>query len=68
MRPKLSRTELIARNRLDRQIDEVVRRRCSGVPISIMDIGKVFEAGYRASQEGRDLEAAVVSAYNVLAA
>jgi hypothetical protein len=36
---------------LDRRISEIFSRRCSGIAIDIMDIGKVFEAGRRAARE-----------------
>lgn len=32
----------------ERRIEESYRIHCSGIPISIMDIGKVFAAGQRA--------------------
>jgi len=56
---------------LDRQIQEIVSRRCSGLAINIMDIGKVFDAAYRAYSgvgvTGQDVEAAVVLTYTQLA-
>lgn len=60
MRRKQSRAEKIA----DRRIDEAYRRGCSGVQIDIMDIGKVFKAGYAAIDTGADdseLEKAIVA-------
>jgi hypothetical protein len=54
-------------NAIDRQIDTVVRARCSGIPINIMDIGKVFAAGRAAAAAGADVETAVVQAYEALA-
>ena len=32
------------RNKIDKHVEEIVRRRLSGVPINIMKIGKVFDA------------------------
>lgn len=54
---------------LDRQIQEIVSRRCAGMAINIMDIGKVFDAAYRAYSgvTGQDVEAAVVLTYTQLA-
>jgi hypothetical protein len=62
MRPKLTRSETIARNRLDKQISEIHRRRCAGWTINIMNIGQVFAAGYAAAAAGEDVEGAVVHA------
>lgn len=62
--PRVTKRE---QNRLDRQIDDIVRRRCSGIAINILDIHQVFEAGYKADVEGRDLEAAIVDTYRLLA-
>lgn len=56
-----------AQKQLDAQIDAIVRRRCSGLAINIMDISQVFKAGYTAAAEGRDVEAAVVDTYQLLA-
>jgi hypothetical protein len=53
-------------NKLDRVIEEIVRRRCSGMPISVMDIGKVFRAGYAAHTNAGDVEVAVVTTYTEL--
>jgi len=55
-------------NKLDKEIEAIVRRRCCGLTIDIMDIHKVFKAGYAASMiEGGDIEAAVVACYTELA-
>lgn len=51
----------------DRFVDDVVRRRCAGVPIDIMKIRFVFEAGRAALAAGGDLaaiEAAIVAKYH----
>jgi hypothetical protein len=54
-------------NAIDRQVDAIVRRRCSGIPIDIMKIGQVFRAAYLAATTGADIETAVVSKYCELA-
>lgn len=46
--------------KLDELITEIHRRRCAGWTIDVMDIRQVFDAGYKADAEGRDVEAAVV--------
>jgi hypothetical protein len=66
MKTKLTRAETIAKNKIDRAIDEIYRRRCSGIAINIMDIPQVFKAGHKAAAEGRDIEAAVVDTVAVL--
>jgi hypothetical protein len=55
--------------RLDRQVAEIVQRRCAGLQINIMDIHKVFEAAYAADSgvTGQDVEAAVYLTYKSLA-
>ena len=45
--PKLSRSEKIKRNKQDKRIESLYGKYCSGVAINVMDIGKVFEEGYR---------------------
>lgn len=56
------------KNAIDREVERIVRRRCSGLAIDIMKIGKVFEAAYLAASVGADVEAAVVAKYQELAA
>ena len=63
MRPKQTREE----KQLDQRVEAIVRRRCSGMAINIMDIGQVFTAARTAQSEGRDVEAAVVDTYTLLA-
>lgn len=63
MRAKQSKAQRV----LDAQIDTIVRQRCSGLAINILDIGQVFTAGYTAAAEGRDVETAVVDTYRLLA-
>lgn len=46
---------------LDKQIEAIYYRRCGGVQINIMDIGKVFAAGREAHAAGADIEAAIVA-------
>lgn len=57
------------RKQIDRQVEEIVSRRCSGLAINILDIGKVFQAAYEADSgvTGQDIEAAVVLKYRELA-
>ena len=64
MRPKQTREQ----KQLDQRVEAIVRRRCSGMAINIMDIGQVFDAARTAHREGRDVEAAVVDTYTVLSA
>jgi hypothetical protein len=52
---------------LDRAIDDAVRRECSGIPINILNIGKVFAAGRQAAVAGEDPGAAAVAKYRELA-
>ena len=66
MREQLTRAQKIARNRLDAQIEEIARRRCSGLAINVMDISKVFKAGYEAAHAGEPVEEAVVASYKAL--
>jgi hypothetical protein len=47
----------------DLRIEKAYRRTCAGVEVNIMDIGKVFKAGYAALDAGADdagLEKAIV--------
>lgn len=48
-------------NQIDRAIEQIYYRRCAGVQINIMDIGKVFAAGRAAAATGEDMEQAIVS-------
>lgn len=43
----------------DKLIEQVYYRTCNGIPISIMDIPKVFAEGRRALAAGEDLEKAI---------
>lgn len=52
--------------RLDDEIERIVRTDLSGVPISLLDIGKVFKAGREAHAAGQDVRDAVVSTYRQL--
>lgn len=52
---------------LDQQVQEIVSRRLSGVPINILNIGQVFAAARTAASTGADVEQAVVSTYTQLA-
>ena len=54
------------RNRLDDEIERIVRTDCHGVQISILDIGKVFKAAYAAHEAGANVRDAVVSTYHEL--
>ena len=53
---------------VDRQIEAIVRRRCSGMAINVLDIGQVFDAGRAAAEGGQDIETAVVGKYAELSA
>lgn len=64
---KLTLSEKRARNKIDKAIEAIVRQDLSGIPINIMDIGKVFEAGYLAVKEGNDLRTAIIAKYKSLA-
>lgn len=58
------------KNKLDKQIEEIVGRRCSGIMISVMDISKVYRAAYEAHATGvapAVFEGVVVNAYKALA-
>ncbi len=46
--------------KLDKQIEAIFYRRCSGVQIPVMRISEVFSAGRRAALAGLDVESAVV--------
>jgi hypothetical protein len=48
-------------NQIDKQIEQIYYRRCSGIQINIMDIGKVFAAGRAALAAGADVESAIVA-------
>lgn len=72
LRPLLTTRQ---KNKIDRFISGVVSRRCSGMQINVMDIGKVFDAGYTAATAGgppetvnNQIEQAVVFAYTTLSA
>lgn len=67
MREKLTPQQKRARNLLDKRIDTIVREHCSGIAIDIMDIHKVFQAGYEAAHAGEDMITAVVTKYKELA-
>lgn len=49
------------KNKLDKQITEIHRVRCSGWAINVMNISKVFNAGYDAAIAGTSIEDAVVA-------
>ncbi len=55
---------------IDKLIEQIYYKRCSGIQINIMDIGKVFKAGQNAyATTGGDLaatEAAVVGFVNAI--
>lgn len=52
--------------RMDKQIEAIYYRRCAGIQIDIMDIGKVFTAGRVAILAGQDPEAAIVACVETL--
>jgi hypothetical protein len=52
------------RETVDQLIDRIYRRRCSGIAINVLDIGKVYAAGHSAFYAGgtvTEIEAAVVA-------
>lgn len=57
-----------ARRNLDKRITEIIGRRCAGLPINVLDIERVFQAGYAAAREDNDLEHAIVDSYTRLSA
>jgi len=44
------------KNALDKKIEQVYYASCRGVQIDVMNIGKVFDVGYKALAEGADDE------------
>lgn len=53
-------------NKIDKIIEAIYYRRCSGIQINIMDIGKVFKAGHAAHAAGTDVETAIVACVETL--
>lgn len=49
-----------ANKALDKEIDRIYREDCSGIQISMMDVPKVFEVGYKAHADGVDMKEAIV--------
>jgi hypothetical protein len=58
---KPTRKEKQESKALDARISAAYHANCSGIPIPLMDIPKVFAAGRKAAAEGRDITAAVVA-------
>ena len=58
---QMTRSEKIAANKLDKEIEAVYRKNCANIPIDIMDINSVFAAGRKAKAEGRDLALAITA-------
>lgn len=56
----------IAAKRLDQEIERIFRSHCSGIQISIWDLGKVFASGRKAHAEGTDMIQAIVSTVHSL--
>ena len=52
---------------IDRQIEQLYYRHCSGTTINVLDIGKVFAAGRTAALAGQDIAAAIISTVDALA-
>lgn len=46
---------MATKNKLDKEIDLIYRKNCSNIQIDIFDIGKVFDAGRKASMEANSL-------------
>ena len=59
--PTTPRAAARAQKHIDDQINAIFCRRCSGIEINIMDIGKVFAAGRAAAAAGHDIETAIVA-------
>lgn len=51
---------------IDREVEAVFRRHCSGFQIPVMDLSKIFEAGRAAALSGLDVATAVVAAAGAL--
>lgn len=47
---------------IDKKIEAIYYRRCSGIAIPMMSIGDIFRAGREAFINGQDMEAAIVAA------
>jgi hypothetical protein len=43
-------------DRIEKIVERTYYATCSGVAISVMDIGKVFKFGVQACKEGKDLQ------------
>ena len=53
----MPRAEKAAEKKLDDKIEELYRKRCSGIQINIMDIGSVFRVGKAAARAGKSDDA-----------
>ena len=51
---------------IDAKVEQAFRKNCSGVQISIWDMGKVIDAGRKAIAEGKDLDSAIVEFVNTI--
>lgn len=51
---------------VERRIEQLFHKHSAGRPIDIMDIGKVFTAGFNAYLAGNDIDEAVISKLNEL--
>ena len=59
-------TQKQRRKQIDARVAFVVSRDCSGLPINIMDISKVFDAAYQADAAGLSIDDAVNRRYREL--
>jgi hypothetical protein len=55
------------RKKLDAQIDAIYKKNFSNVQIDMFDIPKVFQAGYKAFEDGKDIEQAVIDFVKTIA-
>ena len=56
----MTRSEKIAANKLDKEIDVIYRTHCSNIAISMFDIPRIFDVARKARAEGRDMQAAII--------
>ncbi|MGH9920962.1 MAG: hypothetical protein ACRD6W_19100, partial [Nitrososphaerales archaeon] len=60
LRPTREDMKKLGKKQTDTLIESTYRKHCNGIQINIMDIGKVFAAGRKALEEGRDLDQAII--------
>jgi hypothetical protein len=52
----MTRSEKIAEKKLDGKIESIFYKKCSGIQISVMEIGSVFRVGKAAAKAGKSDE------------